>query len=67
LKQRQSFLLDGTLASYEVAQGNIERALGKGRLVQILYVYQEPLLAWTFVQAREACEGRRILRKDFIN
>ena len=67
LKQQQSFLLDGTLASYDVARGNIDRCIAKGRLVQILYVYQDPLLAWDFVQAREAREGRRILKKDFIN
>lgn len=67
LKQGQTFLLDGTLARYEVARRNIERCLNKGRLVQILYVYQEPIQAWEFVQAREAREGRRILLNDFIN
>ena len=67
LKQDQTFLLDGTLARYEVARRNIERCLTKGRLVQVLYVYQEPLQAWEFVQAREAREGRRILAEDFIN
>ncbi|MGU9958140.1 MAG: zeta toxin family protein [Arenicellales bacterium WSBS_2016_MAG_OTU3] len=38
----------------------------KGRTVQILYVYQEPILAWNFVQSREAVEGRRILPEHFI-
>lgn len=67
LKQQQSFLLDGTLASYDIAKRNIERSLKKDRLIQILYVYQDPILAWDFVLAREAQEGRRILRRDFIN
>lgn len=67
LKQQQSFLLDGTLASYDVAKGNIDRCIAKGRLAQILYVYQDPLLAWDFVQARETREGRRILKEDFVN
>lgn len=66
LNQKQSFLLDGTLSDYERAEKNIQRSLNKGRLVQILYVYQEPRLAWDFVQAREAEEGRRILPEDFI-
>jgi len=66
LKQKQSFLLDGTLSSYEVATKNIERSLNKGRLVQLLYVYQEPGQAWRFVQAREAAEGRRIEPEDFV-
>lgn len=66
LKQSQSFMLDGTLAKVDKAEHNIERSLKKGRHVQILYVYQEPLRAWEFVQAREAVEGRRILLDDFI-
>ena len=66
LKQRQSFILDGTLASYEVAEKNIKRSLDKGRVVQILYVYQDPQQAWRFVLAREEEEGRRIRRRDFI-
>lgn len=67
LKQKQSFLLDGTLSSYDVAERNIKRSLDKRRTVQILYVYQEPKLAWDFVQAREAAEGRRIRIEDFID
>lgn len=61
-----SFVLDGTFASYEVALKNVERSRSKGRLVQILYVYQDPMLAWGFVRAREAAEGRRIEPAHFI-
>lgn len=67
LKQRQSFILDGTLHSLTKASQNIERSLQKGRIVQILYVYQNPIRAWEFVQARELLEGRRILPEAFIN
>lgn len=67
LEQKQSFLLDGTLSRYEIANKNIKRSLGKKRTVQILYVYQEPQLAWDFVQAREAAEGRRIRVQDFVD
>lgn len=66
LEQNQSFLLDGTLSNYERARRNIERSLKRNRKVQILYVYQEPLLAWEFVQAREAAEGRRIPPEKFV-
>jgi predicted ABC-type ATPase len=66
LKQKQSFLLDGTLSHYGVAKRNIERLLNKERTVQILYVYQLPVLACEFVQAREAHEGRRIESHHFI-
>jgi len=67
LDQSQSFLLDGTLSHYDVARQNVERSLKKKRSVQILYVYQEPRLAWEFVQAREAQEGRRIRPETFVD
>lgn len=66
LKQKQSFLLDGTLSNYKKAKRNINRSLDKGRIVQILYVYQDPIQAWEFVQAREADEGRHISPETFI-
>jgi predicted ABC-type ATPase len=65
-KQSQSFILDGTLTNYEIAAANIERSLAKERVVQVLYVYQEPEQAWRFVQAREYEEGRRIHPETFI-
>jgi hypothetical protein len=45
----------------------VERSLAKNRPVTILYVYQSPFLAWEFVQAREAEEGRRVLPDRFID
>lgn len=65
--QSQSFLLDGTLTNFDLADKNIARSLKRGRAVQILYVYQKPELAWKFVQARESAEGRRIPKDRFIN
>ena len=61
-----SFVLDGTFSSYEVARRNVLRSLDSGRRVQILYVYQDPMLAWGFVQDREAAEGRRIRPEHFL-
>ncbi|MFJ2320055.1 zeta toxin family protein [Pseudomonas sp. NPDC087817] len=52
--------MDGTLSNIEIARKNVQRCLDKGRFVQILYVYQDPRLAWSFVRAREEAEGRRI-------
>lgn len=66
LKQKQSFLLDGTFSKYDIARANIDRSLKRGRVVQILYVYQKPELAWGFVQKREALEGRRIEPETFV-
>lgn len=67
LTQNQSFILDGTFSNYAKALSNIQRCLGRGREILILYVYQDPLLAWRFVQAREATEGRRIPKAHFIH
>lgn len=67
LEQRQSFILDGTLSNLERARHNVERSLGRKRQVTILYVYQSPHLAWRFVQAREAEEGRNIPPERFID
>lgn len=65
-EQNQSFLLDGTLANLTVARRNIERSVRKGRQTQIIYVYQKPELAWQFVVAREATEGRNIPCEEFV-
>lgn len=66
-KRNLSFLLDGTLTNEAKARSNIQRCLSKGRFVQIIYVYQNPMLAWNFVQAREVTEGRRIRPENFID
>jgi UDP-N-acetylglucosamine kinase len=63
---QQSFILDGTLAIYDHAYRNIKRCVDKRRKVQILYVYQDPIQAWTFVQARELEEGRNIPVNQFV-
>ena len=66
-QQRQSFLLDGTLANLDVARRNISRALDKpNRSAQIIYVYQRPELAWEFVLAREKKDGRNIPCPEFV-
>jgi UDP-N-acetylglucosamine kinase len=67
LDQEQSFLLDGTLSHYGVAKKNIVRSLGRRRMVQILYVYQDPCLAWEFVQAREAAMNEAETRAEHID
>ena len=64
--QHQSFLLDGTLSNLKQARENVLRCLKNKRPVQILYVYQDPLQAWKFVQAREAEEGRNVPVGRFI-
>ena len=66
LRQNQSFLLDGTSSNFEIVARNIRRSLRRERFVLILYVYQDPKLAWTFVTAREQVEGRNIPLDEFV-
>jgi len=61
LEQQQSFILDSTFSDLERARNNIQRSIKHERSIKIMYVYQSPLLAWKFVQAREVDEGRRVL------
>ncbi|MDQ5893689.1 MAG: UDP-N-acetylglucosamine kinase [Patescibacteria group bacterium] len=67
LKNKQSFVFDGTLSNLDRSKQNIQRSLNKNRFTQILYVYQEPLQAWNFVKAREQKDGRKVPLEAFIN
>lgn len=66
LANKQSFVFDGTLSNLPRARENIKRSIDKGRFVQIIYVYQDPLQAWQFVKAREIRDGRHVPRDSFI-
>lgn len=62
----QNVVIDGTLAHMGVAKKNIERALHHKRQVAIIYVYQEPSLAWEFSKKREATRKRSISESAFV-
>lgn len=66
VKQKASFILDGTFASPK-AVNNIERAIHKGYKLKVYYIYQQPKLAWEFTQARERIEHRAIDKAGFID
>jgi UDP-N-acetylglucosamine kinase len=63
----QNIILDGTFANYEISRKNIERALRRGRIVVIAYVYQRPEIAWLFTKRREYLEGRFVPEQVFID
>ncbi len=67
LVNKQSVVIDGTLANYEKAVENINRSLKRKREVFIFYIYQQPEIAWQFTLAREKVEGRNIPKDDFID
>jgi predicted ABC-type ATPase len=59
------FILDGTF-SYARVQDNIKRALSRGYVLEIYYIYQKPMLAWKFTKARKVIDGRSISEDVFI-
>lgn len=62
-----NFLLDGTFANLPNSIKNIEKLIRKENfLIEIWYIYQDPLIAWDFTKKREALENRRIKKKDFV-
>lgn len=66
IEQGQNYVFDGTLTNLGRARENIERSLEHDRMVQIIYVYQNPSQAWKFVQARQERDGRIIPKQAFI-
>lgn len=66
LKYKQSAFIDGTLADYDRAKSNLEKAIDHYGQATIFYVFQHPVIAWHFTQLREVVEGRNIRKKDFI-
>lgn len=66
LDKKQNIILDGTFANYQISCDNIKRSLAKGREVEIIYLYQDPVLAWEFTKRREKLEGRSVPKDFFI-
>jgi len=67
LKNKQNAIIDGTFANFNVVFSNVKRSLDKGRRVMIIYIYQDPIVAWSFVRKREVVEGRHVPKNAFIN
>ena len=62
-----SFLHDGTFGNFKTMRDLVVKSLGTGRMVQINYLYLDPVSAWNFTQAREYVEGRNIILDKFID
>jgi predicted ABC-type ATPase len=65
LSKGYSAVIDGTFA-YENWRENIERSLQRQRVVEIYYLYQDPIIAWDFVKKRERRQGRAVPLDVFI-
>lgn len=66
LKSGKSMILDSTFTPYRKIEGNVRRSVTKGRPTAIIYIDQDPIVAWHFTQEREKVEGRSIPREFFI-
>jgi UDP-N-acetylglucosamine kinase len=66
LHYKQDLILDGTLGDYEKARSNVNRSVDHKRIVQVYYIYQDPIVAWKFTKKREAIEHRGIPKDFFI-
>ena len=66
LKTGKSMILDSTFTPYKKIEGNVRRSVAKGRTIAIIYIDQDPLVAWHFTKEREKIEGRSIPRDFFI-
>ncbi|MBQ6394043.1 zeta toxin family protein [Candidatus Saccharibacteria bacterium] len=66
LRKGLDFIMDGTFSSTS-ARSNVKRALSRSYGVKIIYVYQDPKLAWSFTKEREKVEHRAIDEKGFID
>lgn len=64
-KSGQNVLLDGTFA-YGNWRENVERSLAHERIVEIYYLYQDPLIAWDYVKKREHNQGRVVPADVFV-
>ncbi len=66
LKKKKSFILDGTFSNFDFSKNNVQRSLKRNRLVVIVYLYQDPLVAWDFTKKRELQDHRNIPKAAFI-
>ncbi|MFB6181683.1 MAG: zeta toxin family protein [Candidatus Magasanikbacteria bacterium] len=66
LKNDISFIFDGSFRSDKSIQ-NIQRSTKRDRPATIIYVHQDPKIAWLFTQIRAEITGRHISKDAFIS
>lgn len=62
---KYDFIMDGTFGGGSAVQ-DIKRAIEHGYRVKVVYIYQEPKLAWKYTVAREKIEHRAIRPDGFL-
>lgn len=64
-KKELSFILDTNLASFQVAQKNIDRALKRGYEIELYFVYRDYEKCKELTIIREETEGRKVSNEIF--
>jgi hypothetical protein len=67
LDKRKNFVLDQTFSNKNRAIENVRRSLHQKRKVAIVYLFQDPLVAWDFTRKREVVEHRNIPKEAFVD
>lgn len=65
VKGKYDFIMDGTFGS-KYALMNVKRALTHGYRVKVIFLNQDPKIAWNYTMAREKVERRAIDKDGFI-
>ena len=60
LKKGINLVFDGTFSDFARLDEYIRLSLAKGRRVAVVYVHQNPVIAWNFVCSRAKKEGRTV-------
>ena len=60
----QNVLVDGTFSGSRSLE-DLQRAINRGRSVGIIYLYQDPFIAWDYTKKREKIEGRTVPKSVF--
>ncbi|HEY1645164.1 MAG TPA: zeta toxin family protein, partial [Candidatus Saccharimonadales bacterium] len=45
---------------------NVERSIAHERIIEIYYLYQDPIIAWGYVKKREQEQGRAVPIDAFV-
>src|SRR5690554_4512902 len=69
MKNKPSFILDGTLSNLSITRRNIERCLDHKRKydITLCFVYNDPLVSWQTAQLRKLTTGRDVKLDIFID
>lgn len=65
LENHQNVFIDGTFSSPKSID-NVSRHINHGRTVGIMYLYQDPIIAWEYTKKREKLEGRTVPKEAFV-